>query len=171
VPHITSTPDDGGRDSLRKVEKELHIDTANGLRTLHCMTSPWTLELICWVIKQPGFDSRQRLWGSPSSLSNEYRRFFSRGYSGRGEKLTTHLRLVRQKLIAYFSWYNTGNIENDASNNSSIVACVFVTAVTFLPSRCLANQIRWTSQKLQEDYRSVDTHTSQPCDAKQLTRA
>jgi hypothetical protein len=24
------------------------------------------------------------------------------------------------------------------SNNSSIVACVFVTAVTFLPSRCLA---------------------------------
>jgi hypothetical protein len=27
---------------------------------------------------------------------------------------------------------------NDASNNSSIVACVFVTAVTFLPIRCLA---------------------------------
>jgi hypothetical protein len=30
------------------------------------------------------------------------------------------------------------HIENDASNNSSIVACVFVIAVTFLPSRCLA---------------------------------
>jgi hypothetical protein len=29
-------------------------------------------------------------------------------------------------------------IENDASNISSIVACVFVAAVTFLPSRCLA---------------------------------
>jgi hypothetical protein len=30
----------------------------------------------------------------------------------------------------------TGRIEN-VSNNYSIVACVFVTAVTFLPSRCL----------------------------------
>jgi hypothetical protein len=31
-----------------------------------------------------------------------------------------------------------GPIENDESNNSSIVACVFVAAVTFLPSRCLS---------------------------------
>jgi hypothetical protein len=30
-----------------------------------------------------------------------------------------------------------GHIENDASNNSSTVACVFFTAVTFLQSRCL----------------------------------
>jgi hypothetical protein len=30
------------------------------------------------------------------------------------------------------------HIENDVSNNSSIVACVFVTAITFLPSHCLA---------------------------------
>jgi hypothetical protein len=37
-----------------------------------------------------------------------------------------------EELIAYFPWYDTGHIENDASNNSSIVACVFVTAVTFL---------------------------------------
>jgi hypothetical protein len=43
-----------------------------------------------------------------------------------------------EELIAYFSWYDTGYIENDASNNYSIVACVSVTAVTFLPSRCLA---------------------------------
>jgi hypothetical protein len=43
-----------------------------------------------------------------------------------------------EELIAYFPWYDTGHIENNASNNSSIVACVFVTAVTFLPSRCLA---------------------------------
>jgi hypothetical protein len=41
-------------------------------------------------------------------------------------------------LIAYFPWYDAGHIENDASNNSSIVACVFVTAVTLLRSRCLA---------------------------------
>jgi hypothetical protein len=43
-----------------------------------------------------------------------------------------------EELMAYFPFYDTGHIENDASNNSSIVACVFVTAVTFLPSRCLA---------------------------------
>jgi hypothetical protein len=39
--------------------------------------------------------------------------------------------------MAYFLWYDTDGIENDASNNSSIVACVFVAAVTFIPSRCL----------------------------------
>jgi hypothetical protein len=43
-----------------------------------------------------------------------------------------------KELIAYFPGYNTGHIENNASKNSSIVACVFVTAVTFLPSRYLA---------------------------------
>jgi hypothetical protein len=43
-----------------------------------------------------------------------------------------------EELIAYFPWYDTGFIENDASNNPSIVECVFVTAVTFLPSRCSA---------------------------------
>jgi hypothetical protein len=43
-----------------------------------------------------------------------------------------------EELIAYISSYDTGRIENDVSNNSYIVACVFVTAVTFLPSRCLA---------------------------------
>jgi hypothetical protein len=42
------------------------------------------------------------------------------------------------ELIAYFPWYDTDRIENDVSNNSSIVACVFVAAATFLPSRCLA---------------------------------
>jgi hypothetical protein len=42
-----------------------------------------------------------------------------------------------EELIAYFPWYDTDHIENE-SNNSSIVAYVFVTAVTFLPSRCLA---------------------------------
>jgi hypothetical protein len=43
-----------------------------------------------------------------------------------------------EELIAYFPWYDTNSIENDVSNNYSIVGCVFVTAVTFLPSRCLA---------------------------------
>jgi hypothetical protein len=36
------------------------------------------------------------------------------------------------------SWYDTDRIENEASNNSSIIARVFVAAGTGLPSRCLA---------------------------------
>jgi hypothetical protein len=43
-----------------------------------------------------------------------------------------------EELIACLPWYDTGHIENEASNNYSIVACVLVTAETFLPSRCLA---------------------------------
>jgi hypothetical protein len=42
-----------------------------------------------------------------------------------------------EELMAYIPWYETDRIENDVSNNSSIVACLFVTAATFLPSRCL----------------------------------
>jgi hypothetical protein len=40
--------------------------------------------------------------------------------------------------------YDKGHIENDVSNNYSNVACVFVTSVTFLPSRCLATIGRYT---------------------------
>jgi hypothetical protein len=43
-----------------------------------------------------------------------------------------------EELFTCFPWYDTGHIEIDASNKYSIVACVFVIAVTFLPSRCLA---------------------------------
>jgi hypothetical protein len=42
-----------------------------------------------------------------------------------------------EELIAYFPWSYTERIENDVSNNFSIVAFVFVTAETFLQSRCL----------------------------------
>jgi hypothetical protein len=53
-----------------------------------------------------------------------------------------------EELIAYFPWYDMGHIENDASNNPSIVVSIFVTTVTFLSSRCLAMiggllQSRW----------------------------
>jgi hypothetical protein len=53
-------------------------------------------------------------------------------------QLRINNKMCWEELIAYFPWYDTGHIENDASNNASIVACVFVTAVTLLPSRCLA---------------------------------
>jgi hypothetical protein len=43
-----------------------------------------------------------------------------------------------EELIVYFPSYDTGHIENDASNNPSVIAREFFTAVTFLPSRYLA---------------------------------
>jgi hypothetical protein len=54
-----------------------------------------------------------------------------------------------EELIAYFPWYDTGYMENDASNNSSIVACIRYRGNVFtkplpdndialLQSRCLA---------------------------------
>jgi hypothetical protein len=50
----------------------------------------------------------------------------------------TENRKFWEELIAYFPSYDMGHIENDVSNNSSNVACVFVTAVTILPSSCVA---------------------------------
>jgi hypothetical protein len=38
-----------------------------------------------------------------------------------------------EELIAYFPWYDTGHIENHASNNSLLLR-----VYSFLPSRCLA---------------------------------
>jgi hypothetical protein len=49
-----------------------------------------------------------------------------------------------EKLIAYFPWYDTSHIKNDASNNSSIVSCVFVTALRFLASCYLATTRGYT---------------------------
>jgi hypothetical protein len=43
-----------------------------------------------------------------------------------------------EERIAYFPSHDTDRIEYDASNNSFIFACVFLAAVTFLLSRCLA---------------------------------
>jgi hypothetical protein len=43
-----------------------------------------------------------------------------------------------EELIAYVPWYDTDRIENEAFNNSSVVAYVFVATVTFLPNSCLA---------------------------------
>jgi hypothetical protein len=43
-----------------------------------------------------------------------------------------------EELIAFFPWYDMEHTVKDAPNNSSFVSCIFVVAVTFLSSRCLA---------------------------------
>jgi hypothetical protein len=55
----------------------------------------------------------------------------------------THVAVQKYKkfwkqLVAYLTWYDTNRTEDNSSTNSSIVAHVFVAAVTCLPSRCLA---------------------------------
>jgi hypothetical protein len=65
------------------------------------------------------FASRIRLLWTPVPLAKKKEKFW-------------------KELVPYFPWYDTGHIGNDESNNYSIIACVFVTAVTFLLSRCLA---------------------------------
>jgi hypothetical protein len=39
--------------------------------------------------------------------------------------------------MAYFPSYDLERIENDASNNFYIFACVFIAAVMFIPNHCL----------------------------------
>jgi hypothetical protein len=66
-----------------------------------------------------------------------------------------------EELMAYFPWYDTGHIENDASNNSSIIARVFVTAVTFLPSRCQATIRGFLPSRCLATIGRIHTHTQQ----------
>jgi hypothetical protein len=42
-----------------------------------------------------------------------------------------------KNLIANFPRHKTGNMENDAPSNSSVISCAFVPAVTILWCRCL----------------------------------
>jgi hypothetical protein len=42
------------------------------------------------------------------------------------------------ELNAWFPSYNTYLVENDASNKFSVVVCVYVAAVTFLPAPSIA---------------------------------
>jgi hypothetical protein len=50
-----------------------------------------------------------------------------------------------------------GHIENDASDTFSTVACVLVTAVTYLPSRCLATIGGILTESLPNKYRGGHT--------------
>jgi hypothetical protein len=51
---------------------------------------------------------------------------------------TAHYKKFWEELIAYILSHEMDRIENDGSKNPSTVACIFVAAVTFLPSLCLA---------------------------------
>jgi hypothetical protein len=49
-----------------------------------------------------------------------------------------------EEPIACFLWNDKDRTENDASNNSAVVAFVFVAAVTFMPDRCLTTTEGYT---------------------------
>jgi hypothetical protein len=54
------------------------------------------------------------------------------------KKKTQKYKPFWEEVIPYFLSYDTGRIENEASNNSSTVACVFGATVTISPRRFLA---------------------------------
>jgi hypothetical protein len=59
------------------------------------------------------------------------------------------LRITNRLLSIHFIlriWYDTDHIQNIASNNSSIIACVFIAAGTSLPSRLHATAASYQSQ-------------------------
>jgi hypothetical protein len=62
-----------------------------------------------------------------------------------------------EELIAYFYWNNADRIENDESNGSFILTCIFVAAVKFVLSRCLV--------------RMRETHTDTQIDGRDLRSA
>jgi hypothetical protein len=51
---------------------------------------------------------------------------------------SSNTRNSEKKVIACFLSYDMDRIQNDTSKNTSTIACVFVAAGTFSPSRCLA---------------------------------
>jgi hypothetical protein len=62
------------------------------------------------------------------------------------------------ELIDYFPSYDTGHVENDVSNNSSIVACVFVTTLTFLPTCYLATIRAFLPRRCRATIWGLHTH-------------
>jgi hypothetical protein len=68
---------------------------------------------------------------------------------------------VLERTNRLLSFTQHGHIENDVSNNSSIVARVFVTAVTFLPSRCLTTMGRFLPSRCLAMIGSIYTHSQQ----------
>jgi hypothetical protein len=113
-------------------ENQIQRMRATSFRKSSSCNRPWR-PIGLWDVEAPTF-SRQSAhrwqWGcQPYAPAALYPRKIPAGYTeqevlGRTNRLLFLIRHV--------------HIENDATSSSSIVACVFVTVVTFLPSRCLA---------------------------------
>lgn len=51
---------------------------------------------------------------------------------------------LREEVVTNSVFYEKNSLEKGASNNSSIDECVFISAVKFLSSRCIATMVRCT---------------------------
>jgi hypothetical protein len=91
----------------------------------------------------------ERMWAE-ATVAN-FKVLFLEGTEGNKDKK------FWEELIDHFPWYDTGHIENDASNNSSIVVRVFVTELTLLPSRCLATIGGFFTEPLTSNDRRIFT--------------
>jgi hypothetical protein len=81
---------------------------------------------------------KSSLYSLSGGSTQDLLRIYGEIYTAMAKLRILWIKKFWEELFTYFPWYDTGHIENDATKNSSTVACVFVTAVTFLPSRCLA---------------------------------
>jgi hypothetical protein len=101
--------------------------------------SPFQTEFLCYTVtaaqRRCLTTRRKRNWLLVHSHTSS-----ASGSRWDGEHIasTRNYKKYCEELIAYVPSYDTSHNKNDPSNNSSIVACVFVTAATFLPSSCLA---------------------------------
>jgi hypothetical protein len=108
-------------DSLFRCRTEW-VDYLFILENVHCKWKlVWYSVLVCYIANVS--------YGGITILRN---------YWGFGLCSSSGILKKSKELIAYIPRYDTGHLEDDTSNNSPIVACVFVTAVTFLLSLCLA---------------------------------
>jgi hypothetical protein len=90
-------------------------------------------------------------------VAHRIRMSYSRQNHGSGDRFGTGTSYCKcwyvlyvpgfEQEVAYFPWYDTDRIENDASNTSAIVAFVNFAAVKFLPRRCLAMTGGCTSKR------------------------
>jgi hypothetical protein len=101
---------------------------------LESLKEPW---ILFWRERKYNSSHRRRPKTGTSQTSFHWIFWKNWKLEKRGKYIKNYKKFW-EELIAYFPWYDTRHIENDASNNSFVVACAFVTAVTFLRSRCLA---------------------------------
>jgi hypothetical protein len=100
---------------------------------LHIHISNYVRTILTDVTSRRGIIRNQQMKGKEFRSQRKIMHYYN---------VTHCLHMILQEPLGrtnrLLSLIRHGCIGNDVSNNYSIVACVFVTAVTLLPSRCLA---------------------------------
>jgi hypothetical protein len=101
-----------------------------------------------WRLHQRSRETRYRWRGQDITLHSTHGEGYWRRLNSNWREIIIMNKKFSEESIAYFPWYGTGHIENDSSNNFSVFTCLFVTAATFLLSRCLATKGKYFTEPL-----------------------